>query len=538
MSNYQLRYYQQEAVDSIYDYFSHNSGNPLVAMPTGTGKSVVIGDFIKSAFQYYPDTRIMMLTHVKELIQQNAEKLTSMWANAPLGIYSAGLKSKDYQMPIVFGGIQSVAKNPEIFGFRDLILVDEAHLVSDKEDSQYLQTFKALKEFNPKLKAVGFTATAYRQKMGSLTDGGLFTDICYDITGVEAFNRLIAEGYMSMLIPKATKAQLDVSEVGITAGDFNAKQLNEAVDKNDLNYLIVNEIVEQGFDRQSWLVFATSIKHAEHLAELFNNFGIVAAAVHSKLGDAENTARIGAFKRGEIRALVNNDKLTTGFDHPPIDLIAMVRPTHSCSLWVQMLGRGTRPSPDTQKSNCLVLDFAQNTKRLGAINDPVKPRKPTKGAPMSAPVRICPECGVYNHASATTCFSCGFIFPSITKLFEQTSSLELVKGEEAQIEWFDVTKIIYTKHEKKSNGGLLLAPPSLKVSYFSGLKMFNEWIAIESEKTFARQRAKNWWLQRSLSGILPISTNDALMRTNDLRKPKRVKVWVNKQYPEVLGYDY
>ena len=123
-----LRDYQLQARDAIYQYFINgNKGNPLVAMPTGTGKSLVIADFIKSACIQYMNTKVLMLTHVKELIVQNMKTLINIWPTAPAGIYSAGLKQKNANYQITYGGIQSCHKVPEIFGHIDLIIIDEIH---------------------------------------------------------------------------------------------------------------------------------------------------------------------------------------------------------------------------------------------------------------------------------------------------------------------------------------------------------------------------------------------------------------------------
>lgn len=536
------RWYQSEAEFSIFEYFRQgNTGNPICALPTGTGKSIVIGNFVRKIFELWPNQRVMMLTHVKELIQQNAEKLQKIWPTAPIGIYSAGLKSRDMIMPIVFGGVQSVAKaiqrsaedintppHMRHFGYRDLILIDECHLLSPNEDTMYQYVIAELKKINPYLKVIGFSATPYRLKQGMLTDEGLFTDVCYDVTGIEAFNRLIAEGYLAPLIPKQTATQIDLSEVGLSAGDYNGKQLQNAVDKDEVTYSAVKEIVEHGYNRQSWLVFASGVDNSEHIAAMLQSFGIAAASSHSKLSSAENDKRIAAFKSGELRALVNNNKLTTGFDHPPIDLIGMLRPTMSPGLWVQMLGRGTRPSEG--KDNCLVLDFAGNTKRLGPINDPVKPRKPGKGAPGEAPVRICDMCGVYNHASARHCCNCGQEFSFETKLFETASNAELIRSDLPIVEFFPVQRVLYNLHEKEG------APPSIKVSYFCGFQMFNEWICLE-HSGFAGKKARDWWLDRHYEAP-PKSTVEALQRTTELRMPARLRVWTNKKHPEVLGYEF
>lgn len=550
MSNmYVNRWYQDEGEYAIFDYFqSGNTGNPVVAMPTGVGKSIVIANFIRRVFENWPNQRIMMLTHVKELIEQNAEKLMSVWPTAPLGIYSAGLKSRDMILPVVFGGVQSVSKaikksietddgTPEHlkhFGWRDLVIIDECHLLGPNEDTMYQFVINELLKINPHLKVIGLTATPYRLKQGMITDeGGLFTDICYDITGIEAFNRLIAEGYLSPLIPKQTNVEIDTSNVGMNRGDFNNKQLNDAAD--EITYEAVKEMVEQGYDRKSWLVFASGVENAEHVASMLQSFGIPAAASHSKLKAKENDARIKAFKSGELRALVNNNKLTTGFDHPPIDLIAMLRPTMSPGLWVQMLGRGTRPSPDTQKENCLVLDFAGNTRRLGPINDPVKPKKPGKGG-GDAPVRICEVCGVYNHASARECMSCGNEFSFETKIFSTAGTDELLRSNTPIVEYFNVQKCIYNLHEKKNADGILTSPPSIKVSYFCGFQMFNEWVCLEHNGLPAK-RARDWWRQRHFEEP-PVTTYEALQKVSQLRVPTRIRVWTNKKYPEILSVEW
>lgn len=539
------RWYQDECEAAIYRYFEQGgTGNPVCALPTGTGKSVIIGNFVKGVMRTWPNQRIMMLTHVKELIQQNAEKLLSVWPTAPIGVHSAGLKSRDTIQPIIFGGVQSVAPTivksmeqeahkPEHlrhFGHRDLLIVDECHLMSDKDNSHYQFIVKELKRINPYLKVIGFTATPYRLKMGLITDNGIFTDICYDITGVDAFNRLIDEGYLALLVPRPTNAVIDVSNVGMSNGDFNTKQLGEEADK--VLYDAVKETCEYGYNRKAWLMFNSSVDNAEKAAAMLQSFGVEAAAVHSKLPAAENDRRIQAFKHGEFTALCNNNKLTTGFDYPEIDLISMLRPTMSPGLWVQMLGRGTRPAEG--KSDCLVLDFAGNTPRLGPINDPVLPKKPGQGG-GDAPVRICDCCGNYNHASVRHCIFCGAEFSFKTKLLNQSGTDQLVKSTAPEIDYFDVTKVFYNLHEKKKNG-VLIAPPSIRVTYVCGLQSFTEWVCLEHGGLPAKT-ARDWWRLRHAEEPPP-TTFQALQKVADLRQPRRIKVWVNKKYPEILSVEW
>lgn len=339
---FELRWYQEEAVSALLNY--NYTKNPLVAMPTGTGKSVVIAEFIKRALELYPTTRILMLTHVKELVEQNAEKLRGVWKNVPLGIYSAGLNSRSVGMPVTFGSMQSVYKhiqrqlinNDEHFGKVDLLIVDEAHLISDKDTTTYRKIISELYNINPYVKVVGLTATPYRMKSGMLTDCGIFGEIIYDLTQPDMFVRLIKEGYLAPLIPKRTSVEIDVSDVSINKDfEYNSKQLARVSDNDEITFNAVREIVECGIsqNRTSWIIFCTSIEHCEHVNAMLLSLGISSAVCHSELKGKQNDAVIEAFKQGKLTCLVNNNKLTTGFDNPKIDLIGMLRPTNSVGLW-------------------------------------------------------------------------------------------------------------------------------------------------------------------------------------------------------------
>jgi DNA repair protein RadD len=547
---FQNRYYQTDAENSVFNYFeSGNTGNPLVAMPTGTGKSHVIANIIKRIFTYWPNQKIMMLTHVKELIVQNAEKLQDVWPVAPLGIYSAGLNSRDMIMPIIYGGIQSVANaikqtkdenKPEHlkhFGWRDLIFIDEAHLLSPNDASMYQFVISELKRINPYLKVIGFSATPYRLKQGMLTDDGLFTDICYDITKMDQFNRLIYEGYLSPLITKPTKTEFNLSSVSITDNEYNQKQMEAVFDVDKLSFNACQEIINESENRISWLIFCSGINHSEHIASILQSMGIDAITVHSKLKDKENDARIKAFKNFEFKALVSNNKMTTGFDHPPVDLIAHLRATLSPAFHVQTNGRGTRPSLSTGKQNCKVLDFAGNIKRLGPINDVRIPTKPGKKKQTGdVPIKICEYCGFYNHTTARVCCNCGAEFSFKSKLVQTASTAEIIKTSDEPIyEFFNVQKVLYNLHEKKKDG-ILQSPPSIKVSYICGLRMFNEWICLE-HKGLAQHKAKEWWKSRH-GEEPPPTTYQALQRVSELRVPTKLMVHINKPYPEIKSYEY
>ncbi len=531
----QLRYYQAEAIEAIYAYFSKLPGNPLVALPTGTGKSVVIGEFIRGVYQRYPGQRIMMLTHVKELIEQNLEKLLTLWPTAPAGVYSAGVGRKESNLPITFAGIASVAKHAAKFGHIDLVLIDEAHLVSVDQDTLYRKFLAELKKVNHYLKVIGFTATTYRLGLGALTNGGLFTDVCYNLTTMEAFNRLVAEGYMAPLVPKRTTMEYDTSRVKVKGGDFAQHELQEAVDKDSLTYAACAETVQFGQDRKHWLVFAAGIEHAEHVAGALESMGIPTVVIHSKMPTAERDAAIAGFKSGKYRAAVNNNVLTTGFDFPAIDLIAVLRPSKSTVLWVQMLGRGTRPSPETGKTNCLVLDFAGNTRRLGPINDPVVPKAKGEKGEGTAPVRICEACGTYNHASARVCASCGSDFPRELRIKQTAYSDEVMKLSPGgpvfpKVETFTVDRLTYAEHNRIGK------PPAIVAQYYCGLRMFKEYICLE-HPGYASKKSREWWRQRSPHPP-PETTLAALGRLGELSVPARIRVQLDLAHPEIKGVEY
>jgi len=547
------RDYQDIGVSAIFQYFQKKSGNPIVAMPTGTGKSFLIAEFIRRACVTYPGTRVMKLTHVKELIGQNHITLKRVWPSAPSGIFSAGLGKKQIGFPITFGGIGSVAKvHPQAFGRIDLLLIDECHLLSQKETSQYQKVISGLKEINPYLKVVGFTATPYRLGQGRLIDNGIFTDVCFDMTQKDAFSWLLANGYLSMLIPRRTETELDVSGVHTKGGEYVESELQAAVNRGEVTYAALREMIANSEGRRSWLIFATGIEHTENVANMLDSLGVPTTLVHSKLagGDKERDRRIAAFKAGEYVAMVNNGILTTGFDHPAIDLIGVLRPTQSAALWVQLLGRGTRPVyadgyplrdaaerlaaiEAGPKQNCLVMDFAGNTKRLGPINDPVLPRKKGEKGGGSAPVKICEACGTYNHASVRFCISCGKEFPKEVKINARAGTEELIAPntpKPMKVEVFKVDRVTYHRHSKADR------PDSLQVSYFCGLRMFREWVCLEHDG-YAAKRARDWWRTRS-EDEPPETISDALEKLQTLHVPSHLRVHLKAKEADILAHDF
>lgn len=526
------RWYQEEAIDSIYHYFINGGkGNPIIALPTASGKSIIPAVFIERVMKRWPDQRFLLITHVKELIKQNVNKMLTVWPSAPLGVHSAGLKRRDVINPVVFGGIQSMIRIAEAFGFRDIIFIDECHLVSQDESSLYLKFIAILKKINPNLKVIGLTATKFRMGQGMLTDDGLFTDVIYDMTSLEGFNRLLAEGYLCPLIPRSTNVKLDVSNVDMQKGEFVQSQLQHEVDKAEITWKALQETVYYGQNRKSWLIFASGIDHSNHIAEMLNKLGVKCASVHSKQKPEYNDAALAAHKNLELKAIVSYSKLTTGLDHEAVDLIDDLRPTMSVVLHIQKYGRGMRPYHT--KTNCLVLDHAGNIPRLGCVNDPVIPRKKgDKGGDI--PVKICEACGVYNHIKAVTCDSCGAPFEFKVKIKETSGTEELIRNYEAPIiETLDVTHVIYGKKQKEGRS------PYILVTYFCGMDAYKEFVFPESK---VKKHYYDWWRMRNPNDP-PSTTAEALTMISHLRKPRRIRVHLNrkldgKTLPEVLSCEF
>ncbi len=519
-----LRPYQQAAITSIYGYFQENKGNPLVVIPTAGGKSLVMAAFIEGVLKAWPDQRILIVTHVRELIAQNHAEMIGLWPEAPAGIYSAGLGKREAQARVLFAGIQSIHRRAHEVGHTDLVLIDEAHLIPGNSSTMYRRFLDGLTRINPALKVIGLTATPFRVDSGMLHQGknALFTDIAFEAP----VRDLIDAGYLSPLVSKHPNTRLDVSKVGTRAGDFIQRDLAAAVDQEAITRAAVSEIIEHGRDRKSWLAFCSGVEHARHVAEEFVRQGISCRTIFGDTPKEERDAIIAAFKRGDIRALASMGVLTTGFNAPAVDLIALLRPTKSAGLYVQMVGRGTRLAPG--KENCLVLDFAGNVRRHGPI-DLVRPRRPGEAGGGEAPTKICPECDSIVALSATDCPDCGHVFPEReVKIAPTAATLPVLSP---KVQWLPVHGVSYSRHDKR--GG----KPSLKVTYSCGLKSYSEWVCIEHHG-YPRQKAAEWWRTRAPGCPVPLTVDQAIAEAARLARPSAISVRPSGRYVEISGYRF
>lgn len=456
----QLRPYQQKAIDALFAYFNDNAtGNPCLVLPTGAGKSHVVAAFCKTVVQTWPDQKILMLTHVKELIEQNAEKMRQHWPNAPLGIYSAGLKQKNISS-ITFGGIQSLRTKATALGHVDLILIDECHLVGHKAEGGYRELIADLTLINPALRVIGLTATPFRLGHGYIHegDGVIFTHLIEPVL----IEDLIYDGYLAPLRSKPTAVKLLTDGVHKRGGDYIESELQAAVDTAPLNTGVVEEILHCAYGRKSWLVFCAGIEHAQHITDELLQRDIKAACVTGKTPAGERAAILQRFKAGDLQAVVNVSVLTTGFDAPNIDLIAMLRPTESPALYMQMAGRGLRLKDHC--ADCLVLDFAGNVSRHGPVTAVGAPDQPKTGEPKT---KDCPDCEEILARNAMICHCCGLEFePPEPEVIEKKEADLRLRDDDIMggMMTLNVSEVVWAVHTSKTTGIQML-----KARFYGGL---------------------------------------------------------------------
>jgi DNA repair protein RadD len=526
----ELRPYQRECVDAVFQWVSTHDGHCLTVIPTGGGKSLIMGTLVHEALGNAPGARALILAHRKELIQQNARAVASVMPLGQIGIYSAGLKSRDTSSPIIVAGIQSIARRPYDVGAFDLILIDEAHLVPTEDDTMYRKFIDAMRLANPLVRFVGLTATPYRLGQGLLHrgKGALFSDIAYDAT----VKRLIAEGYLCSLISKATLTQLDTTGVQTRGGEFVPGALEQAVDIADVTTAAVAEMKALFADRRKWLIFCAGVKHAEHVAAALLDAGVPAAAVHGEMPAEDRRRALDDFHVGALRAITSMDVLTTGYDQPAIDAIALLRPTKSTGLYVQMVGRGFRLHPS--KTNTLVLDFAGNVARHGPV-DAIEVRdKQTAGGEGAVPTKVCPACQSIEVAGVHCCTVCGFMFPKPEKspIAATADVAPILSTEPKPTTWHDITEIQYHYHAPREEGKL----PTFRVEYYQGYRrVAQEWVCLEHEG-YAKQKADAWWKRRS-NDPPPATIEDACTRADELLKPTRIATQPDGRWTRVVEYE-
>ena len=473
--------------------------------------------------------RVLVVAHRKELLQQNAEKLNQL-LDEPVGIYSAGLNSRDVTQDVLCGGVQSVFSRGEELGERNLILVDEAHLIATGENTMYR---KLIHQF-PNARVVGLTATPYRTGEGYIIgEDHIFDFISHEV----AIAPLIEQGFLCPITFSPT-TEVDVTNVPVRAGEFVAHDMQAAFAVTSVVKQACKEIVNLSTDRKSILVFCAGVDHAEFVrSELESLTGQQVGCVTGQTTPMERSESLRRFHAGEMRIMTNCDVLTVGFDSPRIDCVAVLRATMSPGLYCQILGRGFRVHES--KTECLCLDFGGNRRRHGSPADANYGSASVQSSDGEAPIKTCFGCKATIPASARACEVCGLEFPR-----EEHDRHDAKPDLEDKIAW-TVEEVMVTKHEKR--GAPPGHPPTLRVDYHlreegsSGDLMgttASEWVCFEHEG-FARRKAELWWAKRSNHPV-PDSVRDAinLIDRHACRSPSKLTTAIDGKYRRVMNVEF
>lgn len=519
-----LRTYQREALDTTYEYWRNGGDNPLIVCPCGGGKSLMIAQLCYEAITSWPGTRILVLAHRKELLLQNGAELQGLWPGAPIGYYSAGMGRKE-NTPILFAGVQSIHARITDFDPFDLVIIDEAHLIPRSIGTMYGACLANLKLMDPQTKFVGLTATPYRLDSGLLCEGegALFDRVVYDI----AVQRLVDAGHLVEVHAKGGRAEADLRGVHHRGGEFVAGELEAAFDRDELVEAACDEIVARGADRRAWLVFASGVRHAEHVRDALRRRGVDAECVIGECARSERDELCRRFKAGELKCLVNVDILTTGANFPRADLLALLRATESTGLYVQVVGRVMRTFPG--KTDGLLLDFGGNVLRHGPI-DRVNLRRPKGQGTGEAPAKKCPVCESLVATATRECPDCGYLWPPPKPRHEARAYEGAVLARQQVVQWVPVTGVRYARHQKAGR------PDSVRVTYGLGLNSVSDWWCPEHEG----RAAETAWAKAKAAGATsrPRTVSELLAVAPSLRVPEAVIVRQDGEYTRVERVRY
>jgi len=533
------RPYQRAALNSLWQWINEKETHPLVIAPVGSGKSLMIAEFIRGYNSVHPHTRIVVMAHDKRLLEQNMAELLEQDPLADAGFYCAGLNQKRINNDTTFASIQSIHDKASLMHKRppSFILIDEAHLVNPVKDTRYRSFIDDCEAMNPNCITIGFTGSPFRSDSGYLYTGNprLFDGVAYEI----AISFMIDEGYLCRPTLPPVTTVMNTEGVGTRGGDFIDKQLDDAVNTDALNRDCVREIIEKGVTRKRGLIFTVTTDHCDNVVEEFRRQGEHAEGIHSKMAKGEVKRIIEDYKAGKIKYLVNVAMLTTGFNCPEIDLLAYMRPTRSPVLYIQCTGRGLRTVyadgydlettagrlaaiANSEKPDCMILDFGGVVEALGPIDDvdisSIKDNKP-KGASAEEEevdeldMKICPKCEAPATKKQRLCYECAHEF------YEE-EGLALVRGAETKAailaadrvpEEFNVWGMATSFHRKKTPEGEPPALPVMKVAYETGAGYIYEWVCFEHMGK-ARNNAIRWHKEHlpAFPNMVPKTVNEAL----------------------------
>lgn len=347
MQKMQLRPYQEEAKTAVFTQWDTGNAKTLLVLPTGCGKTIVFAKIAEELVKR--GKRVLILAHRGELLEQAADKIAKS-----TGLMCATEKAEESCLGswyrIVVGSVQTLQRPKRLMQFDkdyfDNIIIDEAHHVISSG-------YQAVLDYFSSANVLGVTATPDRGDMKNL--GAVFDSLAYEYTLPKA----IKAGYLVPIKALTLPLKLDMSNVSSQAGDFKPADIDTALDP--YLYQIADEMLKYCKDRKT-VVFLPLIKTSQKFCSILNNKGFKAAEVNG--GSEDRAETLSDFDNGKYNVLCNSMLLTEGWDSPAVNCVIVLRPTKVRGLYSQMIGRGTRLSPETGKTDLLLLDFLWHTERM------------------------------------------------------------------------------------------------------------------------------------------------------------------------------
>jgi superfamily II DNA or RNA helicase len=469
-----LRSYQEELIfDRLYGELEKGTRRIVVCSATGSGKTVMFCQVIKDAVE--EGCPVMVVVHLEQLIGQTVEKLRLTGINPDLIGVIAGGRPENLNRPIQVSSVQSLARR---FTWRDrfctgICLLDEAHLTAWRkviEDHFFGDAFDGV--------IVGWSATPTRLKR---TEGFDRFEVLLEAPSPEA---LTEAGFLSPLRYWTLPAEQrpDLTGVHTVGGDYQKAELETAVnDERLLNHAVLQW--KRHAEGRPTLAFCVSVAHATALTAAFHRHGVSAQLITGETPVDQRREMFTSLCTGATTVLCSIDVLSIGADLPLASCILCLRPTKSLAVWLQIIGRGARISPETGKADCIVLDCTGcNVQRHGFLTTPrawslAPGADPTNGEP---PTRECDNCGAVVHASVPKCPECGFVFPRKEKRAVVTNDMVEVP-----------TKPTLTKPHRRLQ---TLARQGFKAGYLP------HWTVLRFEEEFGYAPPSEFWLGALFSG--------------------------------------
>lgn len=535
-----LRPYQSLAINKITDGMKTDR-YVLAQAATGAGKTIIFASLIRYFMENY-SMRIAIMAHREILVRQAFDKLMKVWPEGrdQVGIACASVGSVDLGRPVIIGSPQTLARRLNMIPEIHLVIIDECHRVPGPETkSQYRNFLLGVEDRYPSARILGVTATPYR-----LGHGYIYGDKCREgernwfprLHTKISIEELQEQGYLCPLRAyQAEDISGDLTGISTSKGEFNSRDLSMCMSKTVHLSSAVNAYKQYGEGREHVVAFCVTIEHAEKLCAAFVLSGIPAAVVHSEMPKNERHEALEDFEAGRVRVICNVGVLTEGWDCTCVDCILFCRPTMSPALYVQMVGRGLRTHPG--KSDCLLLDLSGNCLRHGDVNDPVV--KIGKAEAPQETVKECERCHAIIPIRAKKCPACGFE-PAEEEPKEKEPLQEHENVALRRVLWGDQrADVLYWKCEpyvSRAGNRVMRMTINCRLEQASLPSVVNCFFDVEGAASdYGQKKFQETWKKLTRHPV-PLTVDEAVMRSSEMHVPSQITLKQNKQYLNVVRW--